>query len=441
MSFPDTIAALATPSGRGGIAVVRVSGPLITAIMQEVLGGLLTPRQACHLPFKNTDGSLLDEGVAIYFPQPNSFTGEDVLELHAHGSPVVIDLILQRLVSLGARLAGPGEFSQRAFLNDKMDLTQAEAIADLINASSKQAAVSALRSLQGEFANIIFTLNEKIIHLRTYIEAAIDFSDEEIDFLSDAKISLQLQYILAELKTVQDKATQGSFLRDGITAVIIGPPNVGKSTLLNVLAEKDIAIVTDIPGTTRDVIRDSILVDDLPIHILDTAGLRDTDDPVEQEGIRRTRAEIAKADIILHLSESENFFTDGEIIEGSKTIFIRNKIDLNNESPSVKKVDKTIVALSAKMNLGIDLLKQEIKSLVGFQNNAEGIFIARRRHLHALKQSEIYLQNALEQLKEKQGELVAEDLRLAHLALCEITGEFSSDDLLGRIFSSFCVGK
>lgn len=440
----DTITAQATPPGRGGIAVVRVSGPRVKFIIQALLGKEITPRHAVYLPFLDADTQILDEGLAIYFPNPHSFTGEDVLELQGHGGPVVVDLILQRLVQLGARLARPGEFSERAFLNGKIDLTQAEAIADLIDASSQQAARSALRSLQGEFSTAIHVLNEKIIYLRMYVEAAIDFSDEEIDFLADDKIIGQLRTIMADLSEIQAKAKQGSFLREGITVVISGEPNVGKSSLLNYLAGKDIAIVTDIPGTTRDVLRTEIIIDGLPLHIIDTAGLRDSTDVVELEGIRRARREMEQADIIISVTDASEI--DRPVLNNTHTcpvICLRNKIDLTAEQPSVVQCDNyVVVSVSVKNSLGMDLLKEQIKSLVGFHSTTEGTYLARRRHLDALENAASYLRACQQQLMEtRAGELAAEDLRLAHRALSEITGEFTSDDLLGRIFSSFCVGK
>ena len=441
----DTIAALATPPGRGGIAIVRVSGPLVKSIIQALLGQILTPRQATYLPFREINGELLDEGVAIFFPAPHSFTGEDVLELHGHGGPVVVDLLLQALLKLGARLAKPGEFSERAFLNGKMDLAQAEAIADLINATSKQAAQSAMRSLQGEFSKEIHTLNEKIIHLRMYVEAAIDFTDEEIDFLGDEKISKGLNAVLSHLTVIQTKAKQGSFLREGISAVIVGEPNVGKSSLLNCLSGKEVAIVTDIPGTTRDVLRDYILIDGMPMHIIDTAGLRESDDVVEQEGIRRAYKEMEQADIVLYVTDAiqpallptQNLFADKPVI------VIRNKIDLLNKPAQISMENAVpIVSLSVKTGEGITLLTNQIKQQVGFHSDADGIYLARRRHLDALARAQEHVQASLTQLSDaKAGELAAEDLRLAQLALNEITGEFTSDDLLGRIFSSFCIGK
>lgn len=439
----ETITAQATAPGRGGIAIVRVSGPLVQKIILAICGKPLAPRQAVHTVFLAANGEMLDDGVAIYFPNPNSFTGEDVLELHGHGGPVVVDLLLQRILSLGARLARPGEFSERAFLNGKIDLTQAEAIADLIDASSTQAARLALRSLQGEFSKAIHQLNEKIIHLRMYVEAAIDFSDEEIDFLSDATVRAQWDDMVTMLKHIQAQSKQGSFLREGITAVIAGEPNVGKSSLLNRLSGKEIAIVTDIPGTTRDVLRDHILMDDIPVHIIDTAGLRKSADVVEQEGIRRARAEMDKADVILYVTSCEAH-TENSLLEDTTCpiIFIRNKIDLKNESPTmVEENGRTVISLSAKSGAGLDLLKNRIKRLVGFQEQSEGLFLARRRHLDALSRAEHHLMTASTQLHAKSGELAAEDLRLAHTALSEITGEFSADDLLGRIFSSFCIGK
>ncbi|MBX3708422.1 MAG: tRNA uridine-5-carboxymethylaminomethyl(34) synthesis GTPase MnmE [Gammaproteobacteria bacterium] len=441
----DTIVAQATPSGRGGIAVVRVSGPQVTNVIHHVLGHELSPRQAAYHRFYDVDGAVIDEGIAIFFSRPNSFTGEDVLELHGHGGPVVVDLLLQRILSLGPRLARPGEFSERAYLNGKIDLAQAESIADLINASSQQAARSAIRSLQGEFSKEIYALNEKIIYLRTYIEAAIDFTDEEIDFLGDEKIATLLSKILEDLNTIQQKAKQGSFLREGITVVIVGEPNVGKSSLLNYLSGKEVAIVTDIPGTTRDVLRNDILIDGMPIHIIDTAGLRHSDDLVEQEGIRRAYHEMEKADIILHVVDAANAVSsDMTRWENSRPrITIRNKIDLTREQPSIKNENsETIISLSVKLGVGIDLLKSHIKAQVGYCPTTEGTYLARRRHLDALARAKTHLQESLMQLRQSHaGELAAEDLRLAHLSLCEITGEFTTDDLLGHIFSSFCIGK
>ena len=444
----DTITAQATPSGRGGIAIVRVSGPRVRDIILPILGAELTPRVATYLPFRDAENEIIDEGVAIFFPHPHSFTGEDVLELQGHGGPVVVDLLLQRILNLGARLARPGEFSERAFLNGKMDLTQAEAIADLIDASSKEAARLAIRSLQGQFSKEIQEVNEKIIHLRMYVEAAIDFTDEEVDFLSDKKISLNLKEILSQLTNIQMNAKQGSFLREGITAVIAGEPNVGKSSLLNCMSGKEVAIVTDIPGTTRDVLRDYILIDGMPMHMIDTAGLRESDDVVEQEGIRRAYKEIEKADVILYVFDASRHQTMASLhlptsIANRPIIFVRNKIDLIHESPSLNTVDgNTVISLSAKTETGIDLLKNFIKSQVGFQGNTEGIYLARRRHLDALGRAKTHVEHSLQQLSDHQsGELAAEDLRLAQRALSEITGEFTADDLLGRIFASFCIGK
>lgn len=445
----ETIAAQATPPGRGGIAIVRVSGPLVVTVMTALLGRVLEPRQAAYLSFRDDQGDILDEGVAIFFPNPQSFTGEDVLELQGHGGPVVVDLILQRILRLGARLARPGEFSERAFLNGKMDLAQAEAIADLIDASSKQAARSALRSLQGEFSKEIQALNEQIIYLRMYVEAAIDFTDEEIDFLSDEKISLGIKAVLEHLSVIQHKAKQGSFLREGITAVIAGEPNVGKSSLLNCLSGKEVAIVTDIPGTTRDVLRDYILIDGMPMHIIDTAGLRDSNDVVEQEGIRRAYHEIKQCDLVLYVTEASNPrepTLDQTILTAMASrpvIFIRNKIDLTGEQPSIQtKDERTFISLSAQSGQGVESLKQHIKSLMGFQGSTEGVYLARRRHLDALIRTHAHVHACLKQLTEiRSGELAAEELRLAQQALCEITGEFTADDLLGRIFASFCIGK
>jgi tRNA modification GTPase len=440
----DTITAQVTPPGRGGVAIVRVSGPLTATIASTILHQPLAPRVATYLSFHDADNSVLDEGLALYFPNPHSFTGEDVLELQGHGGPVVVDLILQRVLQLGARLARPGEFSERAFLNGKMDLAQAEAVADLIDASSSQAARLALRSLQGEFSRAIHALTEKIIYLRIYIEAAIDFTDEEIDFLADDKLSLQMQHILTDLTLIQQNAKQGSFLREGITAVIAGAPNVGKSSLLNQLSGKDIAIVTDVPGTTRDVLRDLILIDDMPMHIVDTAGLRESNDVVELEGMRRAHHEIAHADLVLYLQDAsrpEAIVDMPAIADHCPVIILRNKIDLIVESPTTNESENLVLSISAKTGAGIDLLKSTIKQLVGYKQ-VEGVYLARRRHLDALTRTEQHVQAAFTQLTtSKAGELAAEDLRLAQNAISEITGEFTSDDLLGRIFSSFCIGK
>lgn len=442
----DTIVALATPPGRGGIAIVRISGPLVQTISTKMLKRLPTPRVASHLSFFDGDDVAIDEGLAVFFPLPNSFTGEDVLELHGHGGPVVVDILIKEIVKNGARLARPGEFSERAFMNDKLDLVQAEAVADLIDASSEQAARSAIRSLKGEFSQHIDTLVERLVKLRMYVEASIDFAEEEVDFLADEQVEIDLAKIIADLHTVQNSAVQGSLLRDGITVVIAGEPNVGKSSLLNRLSGKDIAIVTNIPGTTRDLLREQIIIDGMPLHIIDTAGLRDSIDIVEQEGIRRAHQEIAQADLVLLVVDASHDSTRQvnilkEVPPTAPIITIRNKIDLTKEAPTTQ-MDNMTVSLSAKEGTGIDFLRNQIKLSVGYQVTAEGCFSARRRHLDALSRAKVFLLSGQEQLtNHRAGELLAEDLRQAQLALSEITGEFSSDDLLGRIFSSFCIGK
>ncbi|MDR3478194.1 MAG: tRNA uridine-5-carboxymethylaminomethyl(34) synthesis GTPase MnmE [Gammaproteobacteria bacterium] len=444
----DTIVAEATPHGRGGVAIVRVSGPNVKQIAEQVLGELPKPRYATYLPFLDETHVALDQGIAIYFPAPHSFTGEDVLELHGHGGPAVVDLLIRKVVSCGARIARPGEFSERAFLNDKLDLAQAEAIADLIDASSEQAARSALRSLQGEFSKRIHQLVEALIRLRIYVEAAIDFAEEEIDFLADQQVANNLANAISDLETVEASATQGSLLRDGITAVIAGVPNVGKSSLLNRLSGKDSAIVTNIPGTTRDILREQITIDGMPLHIIDTAGLRDSVDVVEQEGIRRARQEIAQADLVLLVTNAASENADAiDLLESlparATLIVIRNKIDLTSESPSIKMEEgHAVISLSAINDIGMDLLRNHIKTSVGFSPDAGGGFSARRRHLDAIARAKTFMLRGQQQLlSHRAGELLAEDLRLAQHALSEITGEFSSDDLLGRIFSSFCIGK
>lgn len=449
MSVPNTIAALATPPGRGGVGIIRISGANTVAVANAMLGYLPKPRHADYTSFLDQDGSILDQGIALYFPNPNSFTGADVLELHAHGGPVILDCILKRILTLDVRLARPGEFSEQAFLNDKLDLTQAEAIADLIDAASEQAARAAIRSLQGEFSQQIHQLLELLIHLRSYVEAAIDFAEEEIDFLSDGKIQAALTNILDKLHTVLATAQQGTLLREGMTVVIAGRPNAGKSSLLNALSQRDAAIVTNIPGTTRDVLREAIQIDGLPLHIIDTAGIHASTDQVEQEGIRRAWAEIDKADQILLVADHEanpiqliTEFFDQRPITHRLTI-VCNKIDLNDEAPRLYQENEiTYIHLSAKTGDGLPLLREHLKKCMGFNATAEGSFSARRRHLDALKRAEQALLDGLQQLEQHQaGELLAEDLRIAQQALGEITGEFTTEDLLGKIFASFCIGK
>ncbi len=454
MFSTDTIAAQATATGRAGVGIIRVSGPAAASVAKALLGKVPAPRKADYLPFRDTDNQVLDQGIALYFPGPNSFTGEDVLELQGHGGPVLLDLLLQRILALpGVRIARPGEFSERAFLNDKLDLTQAEAIADLIDASSAQAARSAMQSLQGEFSKKIHALVEKVIYLRMYVEAAIDFPDEEIDFLSDGKVAHDLSEIIQDLNQVQKQATQGSILREGMKVVIAGRPNAGKSSLLNALAGREAAIVTDIAGTTRDVLREHIHIDGMPLHIIDTAGLRDATDKVEQIGIERAWQEILQADRVLFMVDSTTTAATSpaeiwpEFVERLPSSLgltvIRNKTDLTGEAVGADLSGATpVFRLSAKDNQGIDALREHLKACMGFESNMEGSFIARRRHLDALERALEHLQIGEIQLHNHlAGEILAEELRITQQHLNEITGEFSSDDLLGRIFSSFCIGK
>jgi tRNA modification GTPase len=443
-----TITAIATPPGRGGIGIIRVSGKKVTSIAQALLGKLPKPRYATFSSFLDNNNSVIDQGLALYFPAPHSFTGEDVLELHGHGGVVILDLVLKRVLALGAQLARPGEFSERAFLNDKLDLAQAEAIADLIDAASQQAARSAMRSLQGEFSQHIHTLVDALIQLRIFVEAAIDFPEEEIDFLSDGKIANHLQAIINQLIVLQKNAQQGVLLREGMKIVIAGRPNAGKSSLLNALSGQPTAIVTEIPGTTRDVLREHIQIDGLPLHIVDTAGLRESTDIVEQEGIRRAHAEILNADIVLLIIDSNTMNEqDMQILmnelPSTKLTLIYNKIDLINEKPNILQTEKyTIIKLSAKTNSGIDLLREHLKTSLGYNADNEHTFIARRRHLNSLENAYQHLLQGQHQLEYyKAGELLAEELRGAQQALSEVTGEFRADDLLGKIFSSFCIGK
>ena len=446
IDFKDTIAAIATPPGNGGVGIVRISGSQVRGIAEQLVDKTLAPRMACYTPFLDADGAIIDSGIALYFPAPASYTGEDVLELQGHGGSVVLDMVLRRIISLGARLAGPGEFTERAFLNNKVDLAQAEAVADLIESSTEQSARSAQMSMQGVFSTLINELVDELTELRTYVEAAIDFVEEEIDFLSDGVVENRIIALIDRIEQIRKTARQGRLLRDGMTVVLAGKPNAGKSSLLNALAGFEAAIVTDIAGTTRDVLRERIQLDGMPLHIIDTAGLRDSDNPVEQEGIRRAHAEIRKADLVLLLIDAiepdtealrETFPDNIPITE------VYNKIDLLGRSPEMTETTAgTQIYLSIKTGEGMDLLTRHLKQSVGYNDKAEHIFIARRRHLEALNQGHTFVASSLYQLQNNHaGELVAEDLRQAQNALAEITGQFTSEDLLGKIFSSFCIGK
>ena len=444
-----TIAAIATPPGRGGIGVIRVSGPAVPAIAATICGTLPTPRQAIFRRFHASDGAVIDEGLVLYFPAPSSFTGEHVLELQGHGGPVVMDLLLTRVIELGACLARPGEFSERAFLNDRLDLAQAEAIADLIASDTAAAARAALRSLQGEFSQRVQTLIEGLIELRMYVEAAIDFPEEEIDFLADGVVAKRLQDLRERLGELQATAGQGRLLRDGMTVVIAGRPNAGKSSLLNHLAGREAAIVTAIPGTTRDVLREQISIDGMPLHVIDTAGLRESDDPVEQEGVRRAWNEIAAADRILMVVDdrlglaAEERALRERLPADTPVTVLYNKIDLSGQMPVARNGEwGHEIWLSAKTETGLDLLREHLKTCMGYHGGGEGTFMARRRHLEALERAAAALTQAMEQLESyRAGELVAEELREAQNALSEIGGAFTSEDLLSRIFGSFCIGK
>lgn len=448
----DTIAALASAAGPAGVAVIRVSGPQVPMMAQALLGGLPRPRQARVCRFKDRDGSVIDHGVALYFAAPASFTGEPVLELQGHGSPLLVDNLLERLVGLGARLAGPGEFSQRAFLNGKLSLDQAEAIADLIAAGSKVSARAAMRSLEGAFAREVEALVEGLTQLRMYTEAAIDFPDEEdVDFLQDGAVEDRLSALKARLLSLRARAGQGAAFREGLRLIILGRPNVGKSSLLNRLAQRETAIVTRVAGTTRDVLRERLSVDGLPLTLVDTAGLRETDDPVEAEGVRRARAELACADGALFVYDHASGLTArdrqlmAEIGEKTRTLLVANKIDLSGAEPGRTKIGEDgVVRVSAISGEGFDVLKSCLKSLVGADETAESEpeFIARRRHLSALDLALQALNAGQKRLVEDvAGDLLAEELRQAQDALGEITGAVTSEDLLGRIFSSFCIGK
>lgn len=446
-----TIAAIATAPGRGGVGIIRISGVKVLEVARRVLGTLPRPRYAHYGPFKNAEGEVLDQGIALYFPSPHSFTGDDVLELQGHGGPVILDLLLQQVLQCGVDLARPGEFSERAFINDKLDLAQAEAIADLIEASSEQAAKQALNSLQGAFSREVDQLVEQLIHLRIYVEAAIDFPEEEVDFLNDGNIDSALTKILAQLDKVFATAQQGVIMREGMKVVIAGRPNAGKSSLLNAFAGNDVAIVTNIAGTTRDVLKEHIHLDGMPLHIIDTAGLRDSPDEVEQIGIQRAWREIHGADRILLIIDSTDtsqldaithwpeFFTP-EL--HSKLTLVYNKIDQLPANFSPPKSGATTLPVSATTGAGLGELKSHLKQVMSFSGTLEGGFSARRRHLDALSNALESLRQGQQQLQEHAaGELLAEDLRRAQDYLSKITGAFTPDDLLGEIFSSFCIGK
>lgn len=451
----DTICAVATPAGRGGISIIRVSGPDAGRIARQVTGFDLQPRYAHYGKFLGTGGDVIDAGITLFFPGPDSYTGEDVVEFQCHGGPFVVDMLLREILAQEARLARPGEFSERAFLNDKIDLAQAEAIADLIDSQSLEAARFAVRSLQGEFSSLVNALVSAIIDLRKYVEAAMDFPEEEVDFLESGEVAGRLQDIASRVDDVLVRARQGSIMKEGLTVVIAGEPNAGKSSLLNLLAGQSRAIVTEIAGTTRDTLKEHISIDGMPLHVIDTAGLHASEDIVEQEGIRRAWQAIRGADLVLLVVDASKPFDletnplwqeiHAAIGDRKRVFLIHNKIDLSGQPPGIEHagVGKTLaVYLSARTGAGLEQLKSALKAHAGLSPSVEGGFIARRRHLDALERSRTFLASATEQLAgHRAGELVAEDLRDAHQALEAITGSYSADDLLGEIFASFCIGK
>jgi len=444
----ETIAAVATPPGFGGVAIIRISGPLVDDIANGLLGRLPSPRVATLAGFRDCNGEAIDQGIALYFPSPGSFTGEDVLELQGHGGPVVVDLLLRRTLELGARPARPGEFSERAFLNGKLDLAQAEAVADLIESTTEVAARLAGRTLQGVLSRRVDNLIQGLVRLRTFIEAAIDFPDDEVDFIGDSQVRADLQGLIFDTRNLMGRVDQGRIVREGLNLVIAGPPNAGKSSLLNALSGTEAAIVTDIPGTTRDLLRQEIQIDGLPLHIIDTAGLRHSRDPIEREGVRRAIQQIEQADRVLWVfdgkSDPEHTAFDQNALPAHVPVtFVRNKIDLTTAKPGNTDTELgSQISLSARTGAGMDALRNHLKSISGFRESGEGEFIARRRHLDALERALKHLITAFQVLEQTAAaELVAEDLRQAQQALGEITGVFTSEDLLGRIFSSFCIGK
>ncbi|MGB1141996.1 MAG: tRNA uridine-5-carboxymethylaminomethyl(34) synthesis GTPase MnmE [Halioglobus sp.] len=452
----DTITAIATAPGRGGVGIVRVSGEKALAIGESLTRNQLTPRNARFVSVFDQEGAILDQGLCIFFQGPHSFTGEDVVEFQVHGGPVILDMVLRETRRAGARLARPGEFSERAFLNDKLDLAQAEAIADMINSTTEQAARNASRSLQGDFSREVDKLVELVTELRIYTEAAIDFPEEEIDFLHDEQVTRRLDAITGQFAQLKSATEQGTLLQEGMKLVIMGKPNAGKSSLLNALSGRDAAIVTAIEGTTRDVLRESIHIDGLPLHIVDTAGLRDSPDEIEQEGIRRAWQEVETADHIILVVDSTtvestsahdplSFWPPGQdpLPANTPVTVILNKSDLVPCAAGVEtQYGSTLIRLSATSGEGMDLLRDHLKRSIGYAGTTEGSFSARRRHMEAIATAETFLLNDRSQLESNgAGELLAEDLRQCQQALGEITGKVTSDDLLGKIFSSFCIGK
>ena len=449
MAGTDTIAAVSTPPGRGGIGIVRVSGPGTVGIAEAVVGTLPPPRSAHYCAFRDGGGEVIDRGVAIYFPTPGSFTGEDVLELQGHGGPVVMDMVLEAVLKAGARPARPGEFSERAFLNGRMDLSRAEAVADLIESGSRAAARSAMRSLDGAFSVRVRELGDALTEARALIEACIDFPEEEIDFLSDPKLEEMLAGLRGNLAATLAGASRGVQLKEGVRVVLAGQPNVGKSSLLNYLAGRDSAIVTDVPGTTRDVLREHIQLDGLPLHVMDTAGIREPGDAIEAEGVERAWGAIEHADALLLVVDDRAGLDAADRAILARTppdvspVVVGNKIDVSGAPAGATEEDGfTLVRLSAKTGAGIEALESVLKACVGYEVAEEGSFMARRRHLDALERTGANLEAASDALRTRRaGELAAEELRQAQNALGAITGEVSSDDILGEIFSRFCIGK
>ena len=441
----DTIVAAATPPGTGGIGIVRISGPMAADIAGQMVGELPQPRMAGHRTFQDAAGNAIDSGLVLYFPAPASFTGEHVVELHGHGGPVVVSLVVDAAVACGARIAAPGEFTKRAFLNDRLDLAQAEAVADLISSGTEQAARAALRSLSGAFSRVVEQLASEVTRLRLYVEAAIDFPEEETDFLSDQQLHDAIDECSRAFAKLFEQVTVGRVLRDGYRVVIVGKPNAGKSSLMNCLSGEETAIVTEIAGTTRDILREQINIDGLAVELIDTAGLREDPDRIEKEGIRRAREMLRSADAalwILDTTEPADAEMDDELPENIPIITVRNKIDLSGESAGEDPDDERVIRLSAMTGDGIDALRTRLRELAGYKDLGEQTITARRRHLEALVQAREHFDIGKQALTERHaGEVFAEELRLTHQALGEITGATSSDDLLGMIFSEFCIGK